>query len=54
MNKTELIQQAAVKLGLPLQEVRYSLDAFLGVIGAELKKGGEVNIIDFGSVSKVF
>ncbi len=48
MNKTELIQQAAQKLGLPLPEVRNSLDVILGVIGAELKKGGEVNITDFG------
>ena len=48
MNKTELIQQAAEKLGLPLQEVRNGLDVFLGVIGSELKKGGEVIITDFG------
>ena len=48
MNKTELIQQAAEKLGLPLQDVRNSLDVFLGVIGSELKKGGEVTITDFG------
>ena len=48
MNKMELVQQAAEKLGLPLQEVRNSLDVFLGVIGSELKKGGEVTITDFG------
>ena len=48
MNKSDLIQLAAEKTRLPQQEVRNCLDVILGTIGEELKKGGEVNITDFG------
>ena len=48
MKKSDLIQLAAEKTRIPQQEVKKCLDVILGVIGEELKKGGEVNITDFG------
>jgi DNA-binding protein HU-beta len=51
MNKQELIDALAVKLGSSRTEAEKSLQAFVDVISETLRGGGEVNISGFGSFS---
>lgn len=48
MNKTELIQRVAEKTAMTQGQVKKCLDAVLGTVGDELKKGNEVVLPDFG------
>ena len=53
MNKSELIKRAAYMSGLPQRQIKDSLNAVLGAIGAELASGGEVVLPDFGKFHMV-
>lgn len=50
MNKQELVKSVYDKLdGLPLKQAENAVNAVLGSIKDELAKGGEVNLVGFGS-----
>lgn len=50
MNKQELVKSVYDKLdGLPLKQCENAVNAVLGSIKDELAKGGEVNLVGFGS-----
>lgn len=49
MNKTELIDAIAKKVDLPKAKVDETLKAFMEVTKKTLKKGGEVQLIGFGT-----
>lgn len=51
MNKSELIDAIAAKAGITKADARRSVDAFMEVTGAELKKGGKVILVGFGTFS---
>lgn len=51
MNKQELIGAIANKSGLTQKDVKTALDASLAVITETLAKGGEINLVGFGSFS---
>ncbi len=49
MNKTELIAAMAEETGLSKKEAEAALKAFTGAVTEELKKGGKVQIVGFGT-----
>lgn len=49
MNKTELVAAMAEKTGLSKKDAEASLKAFVEVVGEELKKGGKVALVGFGT-----
>lgn len=50
MNKKELIKSVYDKLdGLPLKQCENAVNAVLDSIKCELAKGGEINLVGFGS-----
>ena len=49
MNKTELIAAMAEEAGLPKKDAEKALKAFTDVVEAELKKGGKVQLVGFGT-----
>lgn len=49
MNKTELISAMVKKSGLTKKDVETSLKSFVEVVTAELKKGGKVQLVGFGT-----
>lgn len=49
MNKTELIERIAVEANLPKVGAAAALDATMNAIKAELKKGGSVSLVGFGT-----
>ncbi len=49
MNKTELIAAIADKSGISKKDAEKSLGAFIDVVGAELKKGGKIQLVGFGT-----
>ena len=49
MNKTELVDAIAAKVDLPKAKVDETLKAFMEVTKKTLKKGGEVQLIGFGT-----
>ncbi|STY93076.1 HU family DNA-binding protein [Moraxella bovis] len=50
MNKQELVKSVYDKLdGLPLKQAENAVNAVLGSIKDELAKGGEINLVGFGS-----
>ena len=51
MTKVELIDAIAKGAGLKKSEAGTALDAIIGSIESELKKGGEVKIAGFGAFS---
>ena len=51
MNKTDLINIIAEKTELSKTDTKKVLDMFAEVIEKELKKGGKVNMVGFGSFS---
>lgn len=51
MNKNELLAKVAQKTNLSKAQSGRVLDAILGVIGDELKMGGDVSLPDFGKFS---
>lgn len=49
MNKTELVAAMAEAAGLTKKDADSALAAITGVIAEELKKGGKVQLIGFGT-----
>ena len=49
MNKSEVIESVAKKTGLSRRETTVGIDAALGLISKELKKGGKVTLTGFGT-----
>lgn len=53
MNKTELIAAIAEKSGLTKADSKKALDAFIESVSEEMKKGGKVALVGFGTYSIV-
>jgi DNA-binding protein HU-beta len=51
MNKSELVSAVAEKAGLSKNDASSAVDAVFDAIQDELKKGGDVRLIGFGSFS---
>lgn len=49
MNKTELIAAMADQAGLSKKDTEKALKAFTDVVGEELKKGGKIQLVGFGT-----
>ena len=49
MNKTELVEAMAKKAGLSKKDAEAAVKAFTEVVSAELKKGGKVQLVGFGT-----
>lgn len=49
MNKTELVAAIAEKAGIKKAEADKALAAFIDVVGAELKAGGKIQLVGFGT-----
>lgn len=51
MNKTEFINAISEKSGLSKVEAKKAVEAFVETISGELKEGGKVALLGFGSFS---
>ncbi len=51
MNKTEFISAVAEKAGLSKVDAKKAVDAFVETVSNELKEGGKVALLGFGSFS---
>ena len=51
MNKTEFINAVAEKSGLSKVDAKKSVEAFVETVSSELKEGGKVALLGFGSFS---
>ncbi len=51
MNKSELVSAIAEKSGLSKVDAKKALDATLDAISGEVKKGGKVVLVGFGTFS---
>ena len=51
MNKTEFITAVAEKSGLSKADAKKAVDAFVETVSGELKEGGKVALLGFGSFS---
>ena len=51
MNKTEFISSVAEKAGLSKADAKKAVDAFIETVSNELKEGGKVALLGFGSLS---
>jgi len=49
MNKSELVAAVAANTGLTKKDTELTINEVLGAIEKELKKGGKVQLIGFGS-----
>ena len=49
MNKTEFISSIAEKAGLSKVDAKKAVDAFVETVAAELKAGGKVALLGFGT-----
>jgi len=49
MNKAELVDAIAKEPGLTKKDAAAALNAFTGTVSKELKKGGSVQLIGFGT-----
>ena len=49
MNKADLVAAIADNAGLSKKDAEASLKAFTDVVSAELKKGGKVQLVGFGT-----
>ena len=49
MNKTELVDAMAKKAGISKKDAEAAVKAFTDVVAAELKKGGKVQLVGFGT-----
>ena len=49
MNKTELVAAVADQAGLSKKDAEKALKAFTDVVAEELKKGGKVQLVGFGT-----
>lgn len=53
MNKTEFINAVAEKSGLSKVDAKKAVDAFVETVTSELKAGGKIALLGFGSFSVV-
>ena len=53
MNKTEFISSIAEKAGLSKVDAKKAVDAFVDAVTEELKAGGKVALLGFGTFSAV-
>ncbi|MCR5654666.1 MAG: HU family DNA-binding protein [Lachnospiraceae bacterium] len=53
MNKTELVAAIADSADLSKKDAEKALKAFTDVVGKELKKGGKVQLVGFGTFEVV-
>lgn len=51
MNKTEFINAVAEKSGLSKVDAKKAVEAFVETVSSELKEGGKVALLSFGSFS---
>ena len=51
MNKTEFINAVAEKTGLSKVDAKKAVEAFVETVSSELKEGGKVALLGFGSFS---
>lgn len=51
MNKTEFITSVAEKSGLSKADAKKAVDAFIETVSDEMKTGGKVSLLGFGSFS---
>lgn len=51
MNKTEFINAVAEKSGLSKVDAKKAVEAFVDTVSSELKEGGKVALLGFGSFS---
>ena len=51
MNKTEFINDVAEKSGLSKVDAKKAVEAFVETVSSELKEGGKVALLGFGSFS---
>lgn len=49
MNRTELVEAMANQSGLTKKDTEAALKAFTDVIAEELKKGGKIQLVGFGT-----
>lgn len=49
MNKTELVAAIAEKAGIKKADAEKALAAFTETVGAELKAGGKIQLVGFGT-----
>ena len=49
MNKQELIEKISEETGLSKKDAENAVKAFVDVVTAELKKGGKVQLVGFGT-----
>ncbi|HAE44516.1 MAG TPA: HU family DNA-binding protein, partial [Lachnospiraceae bacterium] len=49
MNKTDLIAAIAKETGLTKKDAEGAVKAFVDVVSQELKKGGKVQLVGFGT-----
>ena len=49
MNKTELVAAMAKEAELPKKDVEAALKAFIDVVSEELKNGGKIQLVGFGT-----
>ena len=49
MNKTELVAAIADEAGISKKDAEKALKAFTDVVGEELKKGGKIQLVGFGT-----
>lgn len=53
MNKTELVAAMAEQAGVSKKDAEKTLKAFTDVVAGELKKGGKVQLVGFGTFEVV-
>jgi DNA-binding protein HU-beta len=51
MNKTELISAVAAESGLSKVDSKKAIDSFISAVSGELKNGGKIALIGFGTFS---
>lgn len=51
MNKTDLINAVAAGSGLSKVDSKKAIDAFMKAVSGELKKGGKIALVGFGTFS---
>lgn len=51
MNKTEFIEAIAKEAGLTKADAKRAVDAYVDVVKKELKKGGKIQLVGFGTFS---
>lgn len=49
MNKSDLVNEVSKRTDVPVANVTKVVNAFLDVIGDELKEGNKVTLVNFGS-----